>query len=224
MSVIFDTLSKSAFAKDTSSFQYPWDEWNSTFHFMFVDDNFRSDLMQFSDNAAIALCLANCEWVCARFRHEPKSEEVLSYIDAAWASTLFGVDLEYVEFPIDEWQGPVLGPLRFVQWIASDLMFDAQVDGNFINRAAWAHNLAVHVSKAYAPQLNSWVLECYATLERFHRRQMVLWNSIFDAEFIPEIKCPPDALASPPSYEPSRLDYYLRRHLAKVDGNVFLDN
>ncbi len=223
MSVIFDALSQSVFAKDPPPENYPWDEWKSTFHFMFVDTSFRSMLMQLSDNAAIALCLASCEWTCARFRHEPKSEQVLSYIDAAWASTLFDVDLEYVEFPADEWQGPVLGPLRFAQWIASDLIFDAQTDGNFINRAAWACNLAIHVSKEHAPQFGSWVLNCRNTLERFHRRQENLWNSIFDADFIPEEKCPPSAFASPSTYEPHKLDEYLNQHLTRVKGNVFLD-
>lgn len=195
MSVLFDTIRPLFDREDTLIVSYPWDAWKATSYFMFMDDDLSSLVDKLSHAAQTAFLLANTEWVCARHFREPRSAEVLQYIDAVWAGALTGASVAYQEFPEAEWQGPVLGPLCFAQNLAAEQHFEGRRDGATVVRASWAHNLARYVIGRNERRLfEKWTADSLKALEATHPYEPPRWNSIFDAEFSNVDRCPPNAL------------------------------
>jgi hypothetical protein len=222
MSIIFDSIFPQFSVGEVPATDYPWDGWQSTTYFMFIDDAFYARLMPLSDAAATSFALAITEWICARYFQETRTREVLEYIDAVWAASLCNVPVAFIEFPDEDWQGPVLGPLRFAQLIAADLQFEARGDGDFGSRACWAYNLAAYVIGAHKPAFDRWIDECFEVLERHHRLQKPIWNSIFDTEFANDDRCPPNAFCRFGSYDPAKIQQYIDEHMSRVRQSVYL--
>jgi hypothetical protein len=222
MSIIFDNVTHHFSPDAVYTEVYAWDSWQSTSYFMFLDEALLSRLAPLSDNAVIGFGLAMTEWICARYFREMRSLGPLEYIDSVWAGTLQDIPVAFVEFADADWQGPILGPLRFAQLIAADLQFEAQADGGFAARACWAYHLAVHVLGSQRAVFAAWADASLQILSANHKRESPRWVSIFDTEFIAERKCPPDAFCRHDSYNPDRIDQYIAEHSSRIMKSTYL--
>lgn len=223
MSVVFDTIQPVFDRDDSLRVDYPWDAWRSTSYFMFMNEDLAPVLDTLSHAAQAAFVLANTEWVCARHFREPRSVEVLQYVDAVWAGALTGASVVFREFPESEWQGPILGPLCFAQLLAAEQHFEGRHDGATVARASWAHNLALHViGKNERHVFDKWTADSLEALKANHPYELPRWNSIFDAEFSNVDRCPPNVFLTNERYVRSNIDIFVAEHMARVQGSPYL--
>jgi hypothetical protein len=210
MSLIYLTYSKALASEVLAEISYEWDEWACASYFHFIDEGLALRLAGVSPAAIAGLALAISEWICARFQVHSGANNVVEYIDAAWADLLAVGTCDYVEFDTSSWSGPVTGALRLVQLIAVNTLYDAKQDEAYGARACWAYNLARHVLPAPATStFESWITVICERLNTFHPDEVVTASSLFDREFPPPRRAPPVAFCHQIVYDLTMADRYM---------------
>ncbi|MEM7056550.1 MAG: hypothetical protein AAF557_03105 [Pseudomonadota bacterium] len=222
---MFDEIRPFFKEADIFGLEYPWDEWDSASYFMKIDESFAASIDTITDVAQEALILSTVEWICARHNREPRSMEVLSYIDAAWAALLSERSISFEEFSEDTWLGPVLGPLRYAQQLTVVRHLEDGHNRATLPRACWARNLVLHIiGAAHRSMFIRWTEMSVSTLNEHHQFEEPRWHSIFAPKFSNNDLCPPDAFSMFNSYDPQMRSVYADKHMDRVSDSRFLDD
>lgn len=147
---------------------YAWDEWRSDAHFKFTPpEGLFQRLDRLTNKANLGLTIATAEWGVFSLSRCTDISLALQFIEAAWAGAIHSGYLNYTEFDVDHWRGPVRGPLYLFMLILNDAVHELRSDPRIASRACWAFNLANHIIPDSPPFL-SWWNACVSRMEALH--------------------------------------------------------
>lgn len=133
---------------------YDWSDWEARDTFLHdPPDDFAPRM---GDSAALALVIGTSAWIRLRLAHEGNDPLVMQTEGMAWAYMNSPDAAAFFETNLDQWRGPVRGPLGIVVDILLDAMFYRDDDPRISIRMAWIYNLALHVMEADADAYVGW--------------------------------------------------------------------
>lgn len=153
--------------KASQPLDYVWNDWEQQSYFNFAVNEELDRLKLLTGRANIALALAVCEWIEARFRPYGLDPELSDYIDAGWAALVDKSFSTWVQLDFENWQGVVRGPQLIAIGIINEAYFESDDNPEMAWRACYALNLARHVlpkDSLFEP----WLSGSLMRLEAFH--------------------------------------------------------
>jgi hypothetical protein len=146
---------------------YVWNDWEQQSYFNYAVTAELERLKGITGRGNIALMLAVCEWIEARFRPHGLDPEVSDYIDAGWAALIDRSYSTWVHLDFEAWQGALRGPQLIAIGIINEAYFESDDNPEMAWRACYALNLARHVLPAPSP-FEPWLGAVISRLETFH--------------------------------------------------------
>jgi hypothetical protein len=205
--------------------EFVWNDWEQQSYFNYAVTEELDRLKGLTGRANIALALAVCEWVEARFRPHGLDPELSHYIDAGWAALVDKSYSSWVHLEFQNWQGPLRGPQLIAIGIINEAFYEADDNPEMAWRACYALNLARHVLPPES-QFEPWLAGSLGRLEMFHS-----WavegrgeEDIFATEIYQGRLVGRDLFDLAKPYDPLTASRQLTDLLARVDrSNPFLN-
>jgi hypothetical protein len=129
----------------SSSIRYRWDDWDVEAVDCPVDETVHERLNSMSQRAVAAFAIAACEWVVYRFSNLVSDARLRQYLEAAWAQVCDFRYATHFDIDVDQWQGPVRGPLGVSIRRVKFAIRKAEVEADAAWSAARLSKLVEHV-------------------------------------------------------------------------------
>lgn len=127
------------------SIRYRWDDWDVEAVDLPVDEAVHERLNSMSQRAVAAFAIGACEWVVYRFSKLVSDARLRQYLEAAWAQLIDFRYATHFDIDVDQWQGPVRGPLGVSIRRVKFAIRKAEVEGDGAWTAARLTKLVEHV-------------------------------------------------------------------------------
>jgi hypothetical protein len=137
-----------------TTIRYTWDDWDVEAVDMPLDESLRERLGAMSQRAVVAFTIGTAEWIVYRFGALSDDPVPAQRLEAAWAQV---VDFRYSfeeDINLDEWTGPVRGPIGIAirRVVYAIQQAESGLDPGW--RACRASKLAEHVIMDSTPYRN----------------------------------------------------------------------
>jgi hypothetical protein len=146
---------------------YVWNDWDQQSYFNYANDADLGRLTRLTGRANIALALAVCEWIEARYRPHGLDPELSDYIDAGWAALISSSYSSWVRLEFENWRGALRGPQLIAIGIINEAYYESDDNPEMAWRACYALNLARHVLPP-GSRFEPWLAGSLDRLETFH--------------------------------------------------------
>jgi hypothetical protein len=124
---------------------FKWDDWNVEQSDMPIDRLLKQQLQDVSHRAAAALTISTAEWVVYRFATMFEDPKPSFRLEAAWAQVVDPRYSSLSDIPLEEWRGPVRGPIGIALRRVIFALEQAWKGHDPVWRACRASKLAEHV-------------------------------------------------------------------------------
>jgi hypothetical protein len=146
---------------------FAWDEQGLFPYFYFLPADLHDRLVEITPNASLALAIGSANWILARLAPFDADRPARDFVQAMWSDIAPGWRCQWYAPDADTYVGPVRGPIYMAIAILHDVL-DAIGDNPVIaDRAAWMHNLALHVLESDAAY-EHWFHQAVERLEQAH--------------------------------------------------------
>jgi hypothetical protein len=187
--------------------RYFWDDWNVEA----VDEPLREELQErlhsISQRAVAALTIGIAEWIVFRFGLVSSDDRPAMRLEAAWAQLASERYSLHRDIDLNEWRGPVRGPIGIALRRAIFAIREAEANGEPSWRADSASRIAEHVLPDAAPFLK-WR---DAVLDRFEALYPI------DADETLGEVVPREALDPENAFDPNSTEYQVNAFLSSLD-------
>ena len=147
--------------------EYDWDDWDSRAYFHYAEVPELDRLKGLTGHANIALAIAVCEWIEARFRGLGLDRDFSDYLDIAWAALLDRSLTAWIYLDFANWRGPIRKPQLLAMGIINEALFESSDNSEMAWRACYALNLARYVLPE-GTAFEEWYVGVRARLEAAH--------------------------------------------------------
>ena len=131
-----------------ATIRYRWDDWDVEAVDMPVDEALKQRLKGMSQRAVAAFSIAACEWVVHRFSGLAGDALPRQYLEAAWAQVCDFRYATHFDIDVDQWRGPVRGPLGTALRRVKFSLKQAEVEGD----PAWSAGRLVRLAEHVLPE------------------------------------------------------------------------
>jgi hypothetical protein len=199
---------------------FDWDDWQSRSYFHYADVAELERLKGLTGHANIALAIATCEWVEARYRGAGLDPQFSEYLDIAWAAMLDRSVTGWIHLDYENWRGAVRKPQLLSMGIINEAYFEYSDNSEMAWRACYALNLARYIlpRKCSFPEWYAGVID---RLEAAHS-----WTTdgehpvdIFDSEVCQGNPVSREVFDLQRPYDPLLAGPQLRAYSLQVDSN-----
>lgn len=195
---------------------FEWTDWDAREYYMFdPPEDFAPDM---GPSAVLALILGTATWIRLRFESFDADPLPGRVEGAGWAYQVNPGAAAYFELPLDDWRGPVRGPLGLVIDLILDALFVRDEDPEIEVRLMWIYNLAIHVLEADADAFVGWFAERAEMLAAAYpngARALPLFGD--DPTVGPPVA--PDALVPQERIDIADAERRLRAHVHMIAGD-----
>jgi hypothetical protein len=133
--------------------RYIWDDWNVEAVDMPLEGPLQQRLHSIALRAVAAFAIGTAEWIVYRFARLSSDPAPALRLEAAWAQVVSFRYSGHHDIKLDEWRGPVRGPLGIALRRVIFALDEAEKIGDAAWRAGRAYKLARHVINNPAPYL-----------------------------------------------------------------------
>jgi hypothetical protein len=195
--------------------RYRWDDWNVEQVDLPLKDTLQKRLNRISKRAIAAFTIGTAEWIVFRFALLSEDRVPTLRLEAAWAQEIALPYSSNQDIALDDWRGPVRGPIGIALRRVIFAVDQASRDGDPAWRAGRAAKLAKHVITDPSMYLK-WRERI---LERFEKLYPLNPDDTL-GEVVPREALDPDA-----EFDVSQTEALINRFLAGLDyrSNPFLN-
>jgi len=199
---------------------YAWNEWEVQSYFNWADNAELARLSLLTGRANIALAIAICEWIEARFVPHGLDKRLSQYIDAGWAALIDRDYSEWIELEFPAWAGPVREPQLIAMGIINEAYYESDDNPEMAWRACYALNLARYVLPETA-DFEEWFAVIRTRLEASHSWQAEggRKDDIFATEMDQGGPVAREVFDPDHAYDPSDARKLLSALVARLDRN-----
>jgi hypothetical protein len=211
-------------AIDTTEVNYEWHDWRAFDYCQPVDESVVERCAALVVPAVNALTIAEAEWLAFRFDRVSSDPIPYVYLESAWCAN---VDRHYswpIEFPKDDWQGPIRRPLLVGIILVNHVLYELEEeDEPPIQQPALVSRFVEHVLPDPAPFL-AWRDRCLQRLDQFYRKPVENpFDDLFE-DYPRRTLVPREAFDLDFDFRPEQAEILIDRFLRSVDykANPFL--
>lgn len=143
--------------------RYRWDDWDVEAVDTPIDEALQLRLKAMSQRAVAAFSIAVCEWVVHRFSGLVSDALPRQYLEAAWAQVCDFRYATHFDIDVDQWRGPVRGPLGIALRRVKFALRQAEVEGD----PAWSAGRLVRLAEQVLPEKTAFQAWRDRTIDRF---------------------------------------------------------
>lgn len=146
---------------------FAWDEHDLFPYFYFLPADLHDRLLEITPNACLALAIGSANWILARLAPFDPDRPARDFVQAMWSDIAQGWRCQRFSPEDEAYAGPVRGPMIMAMSILYDVLETLGDNPVIADRAAWMHNLALHVLESDAAYVH-WFYQTIERLEQWH--------------------------------------------------------